>query len=66
MGPSFGESQFRDPPVAKNNIESGRGWWAASPGSRRTMRRVFSQSLAAALLEVGYVRFKAKPGINLK
>ncbi|MDP3017706.1 MAG: hypothetical protein Q8N70_11630, partial [Deltaproteobacteria bacterium] len=47
-----------NPPVAKkNDIETGRGCWAALPGSRRTMRRVFSQSLAAAPLGVGYMRF---------
>jgi len=42
--------------LQKNNIETGRGCWAALPESRRTMRRVFSQNLAAAPLEVGYMR----------
>jgi len=52
--------------LQKNDIETGRGGWAALPGSRRTMRRVFSKSLAAAPFEVGYMLFYAKPGLHLK
>jgi hypothetical protein len=55
-----------NPLVAKNNIETGRGYWAALPGSRRTMRRVFSQSLAAAPLGVGYLRFQTKLELHVK
>jgi hypothetical protein len=34
--------------LQKKHIETGRGYLAALPGSCRTLRRVFSQSLAAA------------------
>jgi hypothetical protein len=35
-------------------------------GNRRRMRRVFSQSLAAAPLKADYMRFQAKLGLHLK
>jgi hypothetical protein len=38
-------------PVAKNNIETGQGYW---------------KSLAAEPLGVGYLRFQAKPGLHVK
>jgi len=49
-------NRFLTRPLEKNNIETGQGYWAALPGSRRTTRRVFSQNLAAAPLGVGFMR----------